>query len=683
MKPPFSYVPLMPVFFALASGVLLSLLPGGIYIGISIGALSLILLLLKRPVYSALSAGVALGWLAMFIATPRYVDGIINSSISASDSRPFQLVATVNSIVETPSGRRLEVVVNSLGIDSVHEPESIRRFDMTLYLGSLFPDIKPGDIISCSPFFFDRTRPPDLPETDNLFEPITKPTAFAEEDDVRVVGHSRSVIFMLVGVRDRLVDRLYTGSLSPSSADLLAAVLLGDSAMIDSTRRESFSASGLAHLLALSGAHVAVIIMILSVVILPFRLVQRGSTAYVVLVVMLWLYALMTGFSVSVVRAVIMATFIAGAYIFNRRQSSMNSLFAAAILILVFNPAALFEVSFQLSFLAAASILLLMRGFMSFTGRNRVVATIVKWVALPITAMSGTWALSVYYFGIFPMLFIVSSIPASLIMTLILALGAAYLAFAVVGIDFGLVASILNQLDQLLSWIIDLTTSTTWGIVDNIYLPPVAVLIFTLVPVSLAAWLWRRRIVWAIATIALIASGIAVTRLSLIPVGDELYITTEKNHTNIVTRHNREIRLLTTASHSQLSSITEICTAKYKRYLSRRECDTITGHTFESYPAILRWNNHTIAVIADNYINPQSGKFYNVVEHDNSPDYILVCRGFRGDILTLVHEISPRATIILSNDLNRRRHDRYLRELTAASIPVHSVRRDGCFKLSK
>ncbi|MDE6808927.1 MAG: ComEC/Rec2 family competence protein [Muribaculaceae bacterium] len=671
MKPPFSYVPLMPVFIALASGILFSLLPGGIYIGIVLWVLLLALLLLKKPVYSALTVGVALGWSTMFVARPPD----ISAFSTASHDHRLRLIAIVNDITETPSGRRLDITVDKMGVDSVTKPGNVRHFDITLYLGSLFPAISPGDIISCSPFFFERNRSVDLPDTGNMFQSIEKPAAFADEGEVTVIGRSHSLLFILLGVRDWLVDRLYTGTLSPSTANLLAAVLLGDSTMIDSTRRASFSASGLAHLLALSGAHVAVIIMILSVVIMPLQLARRESAGYVVLVVMLWIYVLMTGFSVSVVRAVIMATFVAGAYIFNRRRSSMNSLFAAAILILVFNPTALFEVSFQLSFLAAASILLLMSGFMSFTGRNRVVITVVKLIALPVAAMAGTWALSVYYFGIFPLLFLLSSIPASLIMTLMLAIGAVYLAFAVIGIDVGFIAWILNALDRLLSWIIEMTTSVPWGIVDNIYLPPLAVILFTLVPVALAAWFWRRRVVWAIATVCLIASGIAVTRLSLIPVGDELYITTEKNHTNVVTRRDHEMRLYTTARQSQLPSIIELCETRYKRYMSRRECDTITGFTIESYPAVLYWNGHTIAVIADNdYIRDDDSR-------SKSPDYILVCRGFRGDILTLVSELSPRATVILSNDLNRRRHDRYLSELTAASIPVYSVRRDGCFRL--
>lgn len=676
MKPPFSYVPLMPVFVALASGVLLCLLPGGVYMGCALWGVAVILLLLKHPVFAAIGAAVALGWSAMFISMSGQMGGI-NGITMVSKDRAIRLDATVNSVVETSSGRRLELTVDKFGLDSIGEPEAVHRFDMILYLGSLFPEITPGDIITCTPIFFDRTRPPDLSDTEQIFPLLTPPVAFADEADIRVIGYSRSVKFLLLGVRDWLVDRLYIGSLSPSSADLLAAVLLGDSAMIDRGRRESFSASGLAHLLALSGAHVAVIIMILSVVILPLRVARRGSTAYVILVVMLWIYALMTGFSLSVVRAVIMATFVAGAYIFNRRRSSMNSLFAAAILILVFNPAALFEVSFQLSFLAAASILLLMSGFMSFTGRNRVVATIVKYVALPVAAMSGTWALSVYYFGIFPVLFLVTSIPASLIMTLLLALGAAWLVFAVVGIDIVPLAWILNQLDRLMSWIIDLTTAPAWSVIDNLYLPPTAVILFTLVPVAIAAWFWRRRIVWVCVTALLILSGITITRLSVIPSGSELYITTEKNHTNIIARHDHEIKLFTTAPPSQLPTIIQSCTAKYKKYMSRRQCDSIVGYTFDSYPALFRWNNHTIAIVADNL--PTSA----VVTKDKPHhiDYILVCRGFRGDILTLINELSPHATVILSNDLNRRRHDRYLRELSTASIPVHSVRRDGSFKL--
>ena len=670
MKPPFSYVPLLPVFVVLAAGVLLALLPFGIYIGCAILLIAGILFLFRQTVLSTLALTMALGWTVMFISLPRYVDEIV----STSSTRQFRIVATVNNLVETQSGRRLNITVDKLATDTANSLESIRRFDMILYVSSLFPEITPGDIISCKSLFFDRNRPADLPDAEDLFREITRPAAFSDEADITVIGQSRSLRFRLLGVRDWLVDRLYTGSLSPSTSDLLAAVLLGDSAMIDTSRRESFSASGLAHLLALSGAHVAVIVMILSVIILPLRLLRRGATSYFVLIILLWIYALMTGFSVSVVRAVIMATFVAGAYILNRRQSSLNSLFAAAILILIFNPSALFEISFQLSFLAVASILLLLHGFMSFTGRNHIVTVIIKYVGLPVAAMAGTWALSVYYFGTFPLLFLVSSIPASLIMTGMLMLGSGYLSLAVFGVNFTPLAWLLNQLDRLLTWIIDITTAPGWSVLDNLYLPSIAVFLFLLVPIALAGFFWRRRLVWAIATIALILSGIAVTRLSTIPTGLELYITSEKNQTNIITRHDNQIQLLTTARPNQLPSLVKECSRKYKKYMSRRRCSQLVGGSINTSHSILRWNDISIAIVTDNL--PSSVTATNV-------DYILVCRGFRGDILSLVEELSPNATVILSNDLNRRRHDRYLQELTVASVPVHSVRQNGSFKLLK
>ena len=88
----------MPVFIALASGILFSLLPGGIYIGIVLWVLSLALLLLKKPVYSALTVGVALGWSTMFVARPPD----ISAFSTASHDHRLRLIAIVNDIPETP-----------------------------------------------------------------------------------------------------------------------------------------------------------------------------------------------------------------------------------------------------------------------------------------------------------------------------------------------------------------------------------------------------------------------------------------------------------------------------------------------------------------------------------------------------------------------------------------------------
>ncbi|MDE5857283.1 MAG: hypothetical protein K2H32_02865, partial [Muribaculaceae bacterium] len=191
MKPPFSYVPLLPVFVALVAGVLLALLPFGIYIGCAILLIAGILFLFRQTVLSTLALTMALGWTVMFISLPRYVDEIV----STSSTRQFRIVATVNNLVETQSGRRLNITVDKLATDTANSLESIRRFDMILYVSSLFPEITPGDIISCKSLFFDRNRPADLPDAEDLFREITRPAAFSDEADITVIGQSRSLRF--------------------------------------------------------------------------------------------------------------------------------------------------------------------------------------------------------------------------------------------------------------------------------------------------------------------------------------------------------------------------------------------------------------------------------------------------------------------------------------------------------
>ena len=130
--------------------------------------------------------------------------------------------------------------------------------------------------------------------------------------------------------------------------------------------------------------------------------------------------------------------------------------------------------------------------------------------------------------------------------------------------------------------------------------------------------------------------------------------------------------LFTSAPMHQYDEIIELSKTRYRDYMARREVDTIilVTDTFKS-DLIARYGRNIVLAGQHYIIIDDNNDIYTPSSH---PNYALVCRGFRGDILELYDTIKPD-TIILSNDLHPKRRNRYHNECDAAGIPVLSTQK--------
>lgn len=154
------------------------------------------------------------------------------------------------------------------------------------------------------------------------------------------------------------VERLERLGLSAQAQALCAAMAAGERSALDRPLRTTYARSGTAHLLAVSGLHVGIVFLLANALLgwLPAlrrgHLVRNGAA-----VALIWIYAATAGFSPSVVRAALMFTALQGSMAWASAYVSGNILAATAFGMLLWNPAWLFDLSFQLSFTAVAAIL--------------------------------------------------------------------------------------------------------------------------------------------------------------------------------------------------------------------------------------------------------------------------------------------------------------------------------------
>lgn len=205
----------------------------------------------------------------------------------------------------------------------------------------------------------------------------------------------------LRGYVQKNVDELF----SPQTAPMAKALFLGYKEEIGEDTRQNFSRSGLSHIMAVSGLHVGFIVAPIWFII-PFLWTKRWGkwVGLILLTVLLFGYAGLTGFSASVSRASLMAWLITYGKLFSRVRNSINLTAAAAIILLIVNPYQLFDVGFQLSFGAVFTILLLMpeaQRIMPARYRYGKIGALATIVIISVVVQAGLFPILTYYFGEF------------------------------------------------------------------------------------------------------------------------------------------------------------------------------------------------------------------------------------------------------------------------------------------
>lgn len=236
---------------------------------------------------------------------------------------------------------------------------------------------------------------------------------FAGTDDWSVVGHTWQWTDLFEPSRQRISLWLEESGLPFRERALVKALVLGLRDELDHEQKDAFVKSGTVHVLAVSGTHVGFIYAML-----VFMLGWWGGSAKArvgrggLILLALWGYAGLTGACPSVLRATIMFSLFTLAGMTERRNEPLNSLFAAALLLLLWEPHMLVEIGFQLSFLAVLGIILFYGPLLRlWVPGTRIIGYLWSLTAVSLAAQVLTTPLSLYLFKAFPVWFL----PANLI----------------------------------------------------------------------------------------------------------------------------------------------------------------------------------------------------------------------------------------------------------------------------
>lgn len=480
-----------------------------------------------------------------------------------------------------------------------------------------------------------------------------------------------------LALREKVVERYKVMGLDGDELSLLSALTVGEKRDLPQEIKEDYSAAGASHILALSGLHLGIIYAFL-VLLLPLRsrkllfVVLREA----VIVLLLWGFAFVAGLSPSVVRAAILFTLISAGRCLKQDSSSLSSLSFAAFAMLLFSPHLLFDISFQLSFAAVFSILTLapplVRLFRT-EEHGRFYGTVVRMAVMSLVAQVGTLPFIWYYFGVFPLYFLLTNI-----FIIPLAACVVNVAFAALLLSFlpllqGGVASLLGTAAGAMNGLVEVIAGLPGA---SFMLPPVGVVVacgIAALLIMLSAGLLQKR--WWLVAVSLsgvvLFSVAGIVKDSAEVKGDRLVIyNNRKNPLLHAIKSNGENVLVSTVP--QLDAEYEYSSSPY----IKRERLQIPDWACWNYSSPLASVEEGLLSFGGLKIRLVDNSYWNENIYACPADIVVLCRGFLGSVKELL-EVYPTECIVLDASLFKHSRERIMREAAALGVEPVDISRTG------
>jgi competence protein ComEC len=325
-----------------------------------------------------------------------------------SDRYNFKYTANIEAINATP---RTGVVLLSITKDSLTKPLDI---DATIVLKAPFTGISSPK----NPYQFNYAH---YLQTQGIYHQIR----CTSSEILRFDYTNHSMRGYAERLRNYCISKLEKTSIAQEELAIIQALVLGQKRALDKQQYEAYAAAGAIHILAVSGLHVGILYAILFLLFSPITTLKKGDILRSILIVIsLWGYAVLTGLSPSVSRAVTMFSFFAIAQSLHRKTSTINTLGLSFVTLLLYNPLFLFHVGFQLSYIAVLSIISIQPKLSSYyKPRKKLVAFVWNTATVTLAAQIGLAPLSIYYFHQFPGLFFMTNLVVLPVLGTILGMG--------------------------------------------------------------------------------------------------------------------------------------------------------------------------------------------------------------------------------------------------------------------
>ena len=297
-------------------------------------------------------------------------------------------------------------------------------------------------------------------------------TAFVQPHEWVLLEHPNrpSVSAAAARLQSVFSDLFAANGLSGPEYSVITAILLGNNETMDADLKAGYSAAGVSHILCVSGMHVGIIFMILNFLLKPLDYsIRLRFVKSLLLVLAVWFYAALTGLAPSVQRSATMFTFMTVGGLLRRPVDVFHSLFASMFFLLLINPLLIFEIGFEMSYLAVFGIVIFQPRLSALLSpKTRIGRYFWELVCVSVAAQLSTFPLSVYYFGQFPNYFLLSNLSVMSLSFVVIVTGVVLLVVSWCPAVAGGVGWLLTREIRMMNGIISFINTLPYSVTDHL-----------------------------------------------------------------------------------------------------------------------------------------------------------------------------------------------------------------------
>ncbi|MBK0379114.1 ComEC/Rec2 family competence protein [Mucilaginibacter segetis] len=357
------------------------------------------------------------------------------------------------------------------------------------------------------------------------------------------------VIAYALQLRQNLVTKLKRNMHDTTAITVASTLILGYKADLSNDILQAYSKTGTIHILSVSGGHVAIIYLLLSWLLSFLNGNKRGRVFKAILIIMfIWGYALLTGFSPAVTRAALMISFIITGKTYSRYINTLNILAFSAFILLLGDPFLLTDVGFQLSYLAVTGLILLqpiIYKWISF--KNKWTNKLWLICSVSIAAQAVTFPLSAYYFHQFPVYFLLSNVLIVLPVSIIMYTGILLLLLPQITFVSNWLGYILEKTILAMNSMLHLVENAPAASINKIWLTSTEYILLYIIMVSFFAFCYKKskwKLVVLLFSVLVLAFSVGVKNISGQQIRSVTFLSLRK-HQGIVFKNGNEGVVLT------------------------------------------------------------------------------------------------------------------------------------------
>ncbi len=694
-------IPFFRIFISFALGIYCNFktnisLPFPLLILISTIIIYQFSLLIKIPVYRKWLIGIILsisffifGWQFIFWNNPINQPSNFQHQLT-KENKKYWVIGQIENIPTTKKTTKVILRLQKIGTDKTHLQSTNGQLLCYVQTDSLSRKLNYGQQILIHGFI-NETESPKNPNQFNYkqylaFQKIHHQTYIKSESWKLYQNSATDFLGIINKIRANKVKQIQKHIKGEAEQGVAMALLLGYKEALSDEIQTAYSETGAIHVLAVSGLHVGIIAMILKFIFGRIRFGKFQFLKPILIVLPLWFYAFLTGFSPSVIRATIMFSFVFIGLEMKNRPDVYNVLAASAFVILLIEPYFLFSVGFQLSYAAVLGIIYFQAKIaIWWLPKYKIVNYFWQLTTVSIAATLGTLPFTLYYFHQFPIWFWLSSaivIPGAF---LILCIG---LAFFTIGLITGFDAF----LGTILTWTIKIMNTAIQFIhhfpitkIKGLWFSEIEFYIITFTIITLGIFLQNRRIKWFLFSI------ISILTLAIISI-TQFYICQKQQKVIIYNVNNNSVidfvegTTVYSFRNERLKQIDyEFASQDHQYHLNIETVDSfninnnLEINSLRKQGNLIQFHETTFFII-----NKQSGKKWQIENTLNAKklqiDYLILRENPKINIADLSTQFEFK-TIIFDSSNSYWYINNWIKECEDLQIRYHDVKQDFAFEM--